>query len=339
MGHRRASAVRRHLAALGAVALAAAPGCAQDPPVAGRGQSGPLVVTSVSPITNVAANIAGAGARVVGLVPEGENAHEFEPPPRTARTLSDARLVFVNGLNLEISLEGLAAKTAGRDRIVRLGDRTIPRSERIFDFSFPESKGDPNPHAWTNPPYVKRYARTIATELSKADPGRRDDYERNLAAFEQRTGELDAAVRAASATLSPERRTLLTYHDSFPYFARDYGWTVVGAVQPSDFSEPSPRELAALVDQVRERRVGAIFGSEVFPSPVLERIARESGARYVDALRDDDLPGRPGDPGHSWFGLMQFNLVTIVEALGGDASALKSLDVSDVVDNRAEYPQ
>jgi len=298
------------------------------------------VVTSVSPITNIVSNLAGPDARVVGVVPEGENAHEFDPPPRVAGLLSEARLVFVNGLHLETGLERLAAKTKGsRREIVRLGDLTIAPEERIFDFSFPASKADPNPHAWTNPPHVKKYAKVAAAKLAEMDPSNRQGYERRLAAFESRVDELDAAIRTAGQSLPPQERTLLTYHDSFPYFARDYGWTVVGAVQPSDFSEPSPRELGELVKQVRERRVKAIFGSEVFPSPVLERIARETGARYVDALRDDDLPGRPGDPEHSWFGLMRFNLVTIIQALGGDASALRSADVTNLAPDPAEYPQ
>ena len=113
-------------------------------------------------------------------------------------------------------------------------------------------------------------------------------------------------MRTAFATVSPGERKLLTYHDAYAYFARDYGWTVVGAVQPSDFEEPTPKDVAALIDQVRGEKVKAIFGSEVFPSPVLAQIGKETGAQYVDVLRDDDLPGKPGAPEHSWIGLMAF---------------------------------
>jgi ABC-type Zn uptake system ZnuABC Zn-binding protein ZnuA len=93
-----------------------------------------------------------------------------------------------------------------------------------------------------------------------------------------------------------------------------------------------------LIEQIRERGVRAVFGSEVFPSPVLEQIAEESGARYVDDLRDDDLPGDPGDAEHSWLALMRFDFVTMVEALGGDATALRDLDVTDVAADTATYP-
>ncbi|MGA0877756.1 MAG: metal ABC transporter substrate-binding protein, partial [Ilumatobacteraceae bacterium] len=150
---------------------------------------------------------------------------------------------------------------------------------------------------------------------------------------------LDAAVETASATIEPSKRQLLTYHDAYAYFARRYGWTVIGAIQPSSFEEPTPREVADLIDQVRSTGVPAVFGSEVFPSSVLEQIGNETGVRYVDVLRDDDLIGSPGDAEHSWLALMRFNFVTMVEALGGDASALKALDVSDVGPDSAQYPQ
>jgi ABC-type Zn uptake system ZnuABC Zn-binding protein ZnuA len=123
---------------------------------------------------------------------------------------------------------------------------------------------------------------------------------------------------------------LLTYHDSFPYFAREYGWRVIGAIQPSDFGDPTPQEVARLIDQVRAEHVPAIFGSEVFPSPVLQQIADETGARYVDSLRDDDLPGENGDRDHSYFGLMLFDFRTFMGALGGDVAGFDGLDVSNL---------
>ena len=90
---------------------------------------------------------------------------------------------------------------------------------------------------------------------------------------------------------------------------------------------------------VKEQAVPAVFGSEVFPSPVLEQIGREAGVRYVDVLRDDDLPGAPGDPDHSWWGLMRFNYVTMVSALGGDPAVLENLEPTVTTPDRANYPQ
>jgi ABC-type Zn uptake system ZnuABC Zn-binding protein ZnuA len=181
------------------------------------------------------------------------------------------------------------------------------------------------------------YANLVHDVLVRVDPAHADVYDANLTAFTARVDAFDKALRDASATIAPDNRMLLTYHDAYAYFAREYGWTVVGAIQPSSFDEPTPRDVARLIDQIEAKHVPAVFGSEVFPSPVLEQIAAETGARYVDDLRDDDLPGDPGDVGHSWLGLMRFDYVTIVEALGGDASELRALDASDVSPDTAQY--
>ena len=289
------------------------------------------VVTTVSPITNIVQNVGGELVTVTGIVPEGTNSHTFEPAPSDARAMAEADVVFVNGLNLEEPTRRLAeANVAEGIEIVELGSMTIDPDEYIFDFSFPREGGVPNPHLWTNPVYAKRYAEIVKDTLSQLDPDAADLYEQNYEAFAARLDELDRAVREATETVPPEDRKLLTYHDSFPYFAREYGWDVIGAIQPSDFAEPTAQDVANLIDQVRAEQVPAIFGSEVFPSPVLEQIAAEAGAEYVSDLRDDDLPGENGDPDHSYVGLMVFDLRTFVSALGGDVAAFDGLKVENL---------
>jgi ABC-type Zn uptake system ZnuABC Zn-binding protein ZnuA len=326
-------ALRRGLLLVAAaVALA---GCGRAP---GDDDRRPRVVTTVSPITSIVENVAGDRAAITGIVPEGTNSHTFEPAPTDAAVMEDADILFMNGLHLEEPTRELADANLGEGvPIVQLADRTITEDEYIFDFSFPESGGFPNPHLWTNPPYAKEYAGIVRDELSELDPAGADVYDRNYRAFADRLDALDAAVRAATETVPQEDRKLLTYHDSFPYFAREYGWEVVGAIQPSDFAEPAPQDVARLIDQIREEDLPAIFGSEVFPSPVLEQIAAETGATYVSDLRDDDLPGEPGDPDHTYLGLMVFDLRTIVEALGGDASSLDAVDTANVAGGDADY--
>jgi len=337
----RRSAGRRTGCLLGAVALLAA--------VAGCGGSGDdtadsapptalAVVTTVSPLTNIVANIGGTNVSVVGLVPEGVNSHTFEPPPSAAAALASADIVFVNGLGLETPTRDLAEgnRKPGAETVA-LGELAIPEDEHIYDFSFPREGGKPNPHLWTDPLLVGRYAEVVTDTLASRDPPHADTYRANLDAYREKLAELDEALRAASETLPRERRRLLTYHDAYAYFARDYDWEVIGAIQPSDFEEPSAADVGALIDQVRAEGVPAIFGSEVFPSPVLERIAAEGGARYVDDLRDDDLPGEAGDPEHTLLELLRTNFATMIDALGGDASALDDIDTANVGPDRAEY--
>jgi ABC-type Zn uptake system ZnuABC Zn-binding protein ZnuA len=182
-----------------------------------------------------------------------------------------------------------------------------------------------------------RYAALIRDELARIDPGNKDVYEQNAAAYLKRLEALDQAVEEAVKTIPESNRRLLTYHDSWPYFARRYGFQIIGAVQPSDFSDPSARELKRLIDQIRKEKVPAVFGSEVFPSPVLEQIAREGKTRYIDKLRDDELPGKPGDARHSYIGMMIENLSIMFEALGGSAEAFKKVDPSPVAGSHANY--
>jgi len=295
------------------------------------GGSGVQVITTVSPITNIVQNVGGGRVSITGIVPEGTNSHTFEPAPADAAVMEDADIVFINGLHLEEPTLELAQANVGESvPIVQLADRTISEDEYIFDLSFPESEGFPNPHLWTNPPYAKEYAEIVRDELSTVDPEGAETYRENFDAFAARIDALDAAVRTATTTVPEADRKLLTYHDSFPYFAREYGWDVVGAIQPSDFAEPTPQEVVGLIEQIRAEDLPAIFGSEVFPSPVLEQIAAETGATYVDDLRDDDLPGESGEDAHSYLGLMVFDFRTIVTALGGDPSAFDDIDVSNL---------
>ena len=297
------------------------------------------VVTTVSPITSIVSTIAGDKVDVVGIVPEGTNSHTFEPPPSAAKVLSTADLVFINGLKLEDPTADLAkANAKDGSRIVELGTMSIPQSQWIYDFSFPRQGGKPNPHLWTDPLVAIKYAAEARDALTQLDPAGGPTFAASYTAFEKRATALSDALKTDQATI-PGNKVLLTYHDAYAYFARDYGWTVLGAVQPKDFEDPTPKEVAALIQQVRTQKVPTIFGSEVFPSKILEQIGRESGARYEDTLRDDDLPGKPGEVGHSWLGLMRYDYTTMVKGLGGTTTALDAVDVSDAAPDRAQYPQ
>jgi ABC-type Zn uptake system ZnuABC Zn-binding protein ZnuA len=315
--------------------------CGGPPPgAAGADPTRLRIVTTVAPVTSIVAAVAGDRADIRGIVPEGTNSHTFEPPPRAAEELARADLVVMNGLRLEEPIRKLAgAVTREGTGLLELGPAAIDESRWVYDFSFPKEEGRPNPHLWTDPQFARRYGELVRDALIERDPAGAGTYGRNYDAFAAAVGELDRGMRAAFATLPRDRRKLVTYHDAYAYFARDYDWTVIGAIQVADFGDPTAREVAALVEQVRAEDVKAIFGSEVFPSPVLEQIGRETGVRYVDVLRDDDLPGEPGTAEHSLLGLLRFDYVTMTAALGGDASALEALDLTVTAPDQAVYPQ
>lgn len=301
------------------------------------------VDATVAPVTDIVRQVVGDRVELVGLIPEGVDSHTFEPSPSTAKALSRADILFMDGLHLEgstleqahanmpepVVLPKTAADALGPgatgSEVIQLGDMTLAPADYAFDFTFPKSGGDPNPHVWMAPPFARHWSEIIRDVMAKRDPGNADYYAANQARFAAAVDQLDRAVATSIDTIPPEQRKLVTYHDSFAYFARRYGMEVIGAVQPSDFSEPSPKEVRDLVTQVQAAHVPAIFGSEVFPSRVLEEVARAAGAHYIDKLRDDELPGKPSDPAHTYVGLIVDDVRTIVSALGGDPSALASV--------------
>ena len=328
---------------LAAMPIIAAMACSPAEPPAPPAPPQTLnVVATVSPITSIVENIGGTRINLEGVVPEGVNSHTFEPAPSVAVTLAKADVIFLNGLFLEEpTLEMAKANLKPGASIVSLGEQTVSEDQWQFDFSFPEEGGHPNPHLWPDPILSLRYAEIARDNLAARDQANADYYGANYDAFADRIATLDAAIKTAVATIPPENRKLLTYHDSWAYFADRYGITVVGAAQPADFSEPSAREVVELIAQIQAEGIPAIFGSEVFPNDVMQTIADESGAVYIDDLSDDDLPGGPGDPDHSYLGLEIANLRIIIPALGGDASALDEVDISPVFDGQsnAVYPQ
>jgi ABC-type Zn uptake system ZnuABC Zn-binding protein ZnuA len=289
------------------------------------------VVADVPPVTSIVENVGGDRIQLMGMIPRGTSSHGYEPPPGDIPHLAQADLHVYNGLWLAGGLLSLAEANRKPDsQVLYLGDEAITQEDWIFDVDFPAEEGRPNPHLWMDPILALRYAELVAGRLSQMDPDNADYYASNLEAFRARAEDLDRRIRTATETIPPEHRMLLTYHDCCPYFAVRYGYQVIGAIQPSDFSEPSAQEVARVIDQVRETGVPAIFGSEVYPSPVLEQIARETGVNFVEEISDDELPGQPGSPEHTYFAMMKDNLINFVEALGGDPSVLEDFDPSPV---------
>ncbi|HEV2811385.1 MAG TPA: metal ABC transporter substrate-binding protein, partial [Acidimicrobiales bacterium] len=176
------------------------------------------IATTVAPLTSIVANIAGDRADITGIVPEGTDSHTFQPRPSVAELLSAVDVVYLNGLQLEEPTTELAeANLADGAEIVELGTRAIAEEEYLFDFSFPEEDGKPNPHLWTDPPLAVRYAEIVAEDLARRDPPNAWYYRDNLEAFEGVVNDLDAAMRAAFATIPEDRRRLVTYHDAYAY--------------------------------------------------------------------------------------------------------------------------
>lgn len=293
-----------------------------------------LVLTTVAPITDLARQVLGDRGEVRSLVADGD-AHTFEPTPQDAVLMGEADLFLANGLGLNDGAVELAeANLPPGAPLVTLADLALAEGE-VFYGQQPHSHdgeahthGDdaPNPHTWMNVAHAIAYVDHIADALVRVDPDGEAEYRANAEAYVAELEALDAAIAEATATIPEGNRVLVAYHDSWAYFAPRYGLEHVEAVQPSDFSEPSAAEVRTIIDEIAARGVPAVFGAREFPTDVLGAIAAETGATYVGDLSDDEFPGQPGDPEHSYIGMMVANARAITEGLGGDPSALDAVD-------------
>jgi zinc/manganese transport system substrate-binding protein/manganese/iron transport system substrate-binding protein len=302
--------------------------CLQSSVFAASTHEVPEIVTTVSPITNIVQNIGGKHIKVTGIVPDGTDSHTFEPIPSDIKILRAADMIIVNGLDLELPTLNLARKVKRPETsILQLGNLALNKADWQYDFSFPREHGHPNPHLWLNIELVMRYADIIKDNLIMLDPANKTSYQENTVTYLAKLKRLDQAIFNCIETIPANNRKLVTYHDSFAYFAPRYGMTVIAAIQPSDFSEPGPQEVISIIKQIRETGVPAIFGSEVFPSKVMKQIAREAKAKFIDQLSDDELPAPPNN---SFIGMMADNMVIMTEALGGNSTCMADIDASNI---------
>lgn len=290
-------------------------------------------MVSDPPIADLVAKVAGPAVEVVSVVPMGADGHTYEPVPSDARTLAEADVYIENGMGLNDVVSAFAVANYPRGTPHHVLSDVIPRAEIIATDTAEQIAAHGhahsfNAHFWPDPNYALLYVERIAEILAEVDASDAAGYQQRATALVALLRQMDTAFRSAVQTIPTENRKLVVYHDSWSYFGLRYGLQVLGAIQPTDFSEPSAAELRATIEEVREAGVPAFFGSEVFPSDVLEVIEAESGARYVADLSDDRLPGSPGSPEHSYVGMMIANVRTIVTELGGDPSVLDGLPLA-----------
>lgn len=271
------------------------------------GVAAPLrAVATTSILGDVVRQVAGELVDLAVLFPPDTDPHTFEPTPQEAALLSRADVVFVCGAGLEAALEPLLG----------LARRVVSVSEGIPLRSFADGRVDP--HVWLDPNNVAVWAENIAAALAKLDPEHADDYRGRAAAYRRKLEELDAWIRREVEKVPEERRILVVDHLALGYFAARYGFQQAAAILPgfSTLAEPSARELAALEDKIRELAVPAIFVAHTTTSPLVERVAVDTGVRVV-RLYVGALSG-PEGPAPTYLDLMRQLVSSIVAALGGE---------------------
>jgi ABC-type Zn uptake system ZnuABC Zn-binding protein ZnuA len=276
----------RQLGSLVAVtAIAAA--CTNGP--GASGSAGKLqVVTTTTVLADIVANVGGDLVSATSLVPKNADVHTFEPKPSDVRTVASAKLLVMNGLGLDDWLTKMIGNAAAEGTpLLRLGVdlggvQLLPG----------ETAATENPHLWMDVKYAELFVDRIATELKTVDPAHASGYDVGAAAYKQRLETLDSWVRAQIKTIPEANRRLVTFHDAFPYYAREYGITIVGVAVGSPGQDPSAGYTAQLISTIEAAGVKAIFSEAQFPAKLVDQLAAEAGCKVVANLYDDAL----GDP-------------------------------------------
>ena len=281
------------------------------------------VIAVESFLADFTRQVAGTRLEVRSLVPFGVDPHGYEPTPQDIAAVARARLIVVNGAGLETFISKLISNAGGDRPMVEASAGLASRSAREGEVleggviaTGPTS--EPDPHFWLDPVMAVRYVQNIRDALSRVDPAGEPTYGVNADAYIRQLRELDAWISGQVAAIPPEKRALVTNHESLGYFADRYGFHIVGTVIPSVSSKASPtaRQLARLVDGLKKAGARAVF-LEVGGSPQLARqVAQEAGIPVVTELYTHSLTDASG-PAPSYLDMMRYDVKTIVEALTG----------------------
>ena len=281
--------------------------------VPGRGQNKaqdrPRAVATFSILGDLVRNVGGERAELATLVGPNGDVHVYAPTPGDVKTIAAATIVFVNGLGLEGWIDRLIAASATRAPVVVTSTGIKTRSgSRSHD------QAASDPHAWQSVANAKIYIENIQDGFSAADRTGERNYRNNVATYLAQLDALDREIKAAIAPIPSARRKVITTHSAFGYFADAYGIEFIAAEGLSTEAEPSAREVARLIEQIRRENVTALFLENVADSRLLQRIAAETGVRIGGKLYSDSL-SPPDGPAATYIEMMRSNVRELTSAL------------------------
>jgi manganese/iron transport system substrate-binding protein len=263
------------------------------------------VVTSAELFADFIRNVGGDRVQVTALVPGHADPHTYEPVPRRVQDVANADLVVINGVGLEETLMGLINNN------VRKGVPVVEMAAGLPLIGGDVNEPTGNPHLWMDPQYAMHYVEGIRDALIGVDPAGEAAYRANAGAYLQLLSALDGEIATAMASIPQDRRKLVTFHDSFPYFAQRYGLQVAGTVVEAPGREPSAREMARLEDRIRADNIRVVFKEPELNAQLLEMAAQDAGAKVMTLLNV-----AYADNVHSYIDLMRFDAQQLVEGLG-----------------------
>jgi ABC-type Zn uptake system ZnuABC Zn-binding protein ZnuA len=298
-------------ASLAAIALLALLACSED------GLQGPdgnvRVVVTLPLFKDMVEEVGGSRIHVDAIIPDGADPHTFEPVPSDVQLISDAHIIFANGLGLEeATLDLIEANLLSRAPLVELAKEAQALGREVIELSEDGERG--NPHMWLDPEIGKEYASMIREELSLVDPDGVAEYGENYESYWDEIDDEEIYLTEKAAQVPEGQRVIVSTHDAFPYLARAIGYEIGAVVAGSPGQEPSPQAVAEIAQVIEDSGVNAVFREpQLGPeTDVLEQAASDAGAEvcvlYSGAL-DDDV--------RSYIQIIRHNADELVDCLGG----------------------
>lgn len=263
------------------------------------------VVASFSIPGDFVRNVGGDRVEVTTLVGPDSDAHVYAPTPRDAKKIAGASLIVVNGLGFEGWLPRLVQSSGSKAKVITASEGITPL----------RLGSDADPHAWQSVANARVYVANIRAALSAADPAGSEQYRANADAYLAKLDALDREVRDAVAQIPPARRKVISTHNAFGYFAAAYGIEFIAPLGVSTESEPSARDIAKIITQIKQAKIPAVFLENVSDPRLMQRISAETGARVGGTLYSDSLTGEKG-AAPTYIEMVRHNIKALTRALG-----------------------
>ncbi|MDP4908483.1 MAG: metal ABC transporter substrate-binding protein [Burkholderiaceae bacterium] len=278
------------------------------------------VVASFSILADMVKQVGGPHVQVSSLVGPNSDAHVFDPTPADAKRLAAAKLVVVNGLGFEGWLNRLVKSSGYKGPVLTAskGVKTIPMAESDHGHGHSHSHAAPDPHAWQSLLNARQYVENIRVALSAAMPAHSADFQSRATDYLKQIDALEKSTQARIAAVPMERRRVITSHDAFGYFARAYKFTFYPLQGLSTASEPSAADVVRIVNEIKKNKVTAIFAENISDPRVLERVAKDTGAKIGGTLYADALSA-PGTQADTYLKMFELNVSTIVSGISAPA--------------------
>ena len=285
------------------LALLLVAGCGRQP--AGNATGKLQVVTTMNILQDMITRVGGDLVEVRNILPPGAGPESYQPRPGDAAAIAAAKIVFYNGTGLEGWIEDLFSTAGGTDQ------PRVSLSEGLPALDANEEFSSGNPHFWLDPQYGMHYVERIRDGLIGVDPEHAETYRANAARYLEELRELDQRLLEQANKIPSERRKLITNHDAFPYFARRYGFQVIGTILPSADAGLSAGQVKQLVDLIKAENVRAIFAESQFEPEVTRQLAEDAGVETIATLYTDTL----GEQAPTYVAMLEYNMTQIVSAL------------------------